>query len=317
MRRLEVIKSFFLALISTVLLFLSGVAIPLVGILLIPLVPQPPLALGLKWGKGHGLGLVLLVILLLLVLGGRELALGYALLGLMVVLLLFTFGRGWSIDSVVVSAATGMLVASFSVLLYFFGSLSLLQQILRGVLRENLEISLKVYEKIGFSAESLEVLRARAPQIIEMSLRILPSLAFVGFVAVILINLFFLYRRFPDHHSFLVSTGDVKEWKSPEPLIWCFILAGFSLFLPGLEMIKTLTLNFFLVIAVFYFFQGLAIVAYYFHHKNVPYFLRSLAYLVIVFEQVFTIFVVGLGLFDLWGDFRRLKKSDLNPSQVS
>lgn len=317
MHWLEVSKSFFLALISTVVLFLSGVAIPLVGILLIPLVPQPALAFSLKWGKSHGLSLLLLVIVLLFSLGGRELALGYALLGLMVALLLFSFGRGWSIESVVVSAAAGMLVASFSVLLFFFGSVSLMQQALRAVLRDNLEISLKVYEKIGFSGESLEVLREQAPQIIEMSLRILPSLAFVGFVAVILINLFFLYRRFPDHHSFLASTGDIREWKSPEPLIWCFILAGFSLFLPGLEMLKALALNLFLVIAVFYFFQGLAIVAYYFHHKNVPYFLRSLAYLVIVFEQVFTLFVVGLGLFDLWGDFRRLNKKNLNPSQVS
>ena len=82
-------------------------------------------------------------------------------------------------------------------------------------------------------------------------------------------------------------------------------------------MIKAMALNLFLVIAVFYFFQGLAIVAYFFHHKNVPYFLRSLAYLLIVFEQVFTLLVVGLGLFDLWGDFRRLKKQDLNPGQVS
>jgi hypothetical protein len=27
--------------------------------------------------------------------------------------------------------------------------------------------------------------------------------------------------------------------------------------------------------------------------------------------------VVGLGLFDLWGDFRRLRKNNLHPSQVS
>ncbi len=317
MRRLEVIKSFFLVLVSTVLLFISGVAIPLVGVLLIPLVPQPALAFGLKWGKGNGMVLLCLTASLLFFLGGKELALGYSFLALMAILLFFSFGRGWSIESVVVGTATGMLAAAFAMLLYFFGSLSLLQQVVRVALRENLEISLKVYEKIGFSGEGLEVLRERAPQIIEMMLRIMPALAFVGFVAVILVNLFFLYRRFSHHHSLFASTGDVREWKSPEPLIWCFILSGFSLFLPEWEGIKTLALNLFLVIAVFYFLQGLAIVAYYFHHKHVPYFLRSLAYALIVFEQFFTLFVVGLGLFDLWGDFRRLKKKDLNPSQVS
>ncbi len=316
MRRMAFVKSFFLAAISTIVLFLSGVAIPMVGVLMIPLVPQPALAFGLKWGKGHAVALVLLVSFLLLSFGGKEIALGYSLLALMVFLLLFSFGRGWSIEAVVVGTAGGMLAAALAVLGYFFGSLSLMRAALRAALRENLEISLKVYEKVGFSGESLDLLRERAPQIIDVVLRIMPALAFLCFVTVILINLFFLYRRFPGHQTSFVSTGDVREWKSPEPLVWCFIVAGFSLFLPVGGGLKALALNAFLGIAVFYFLQGLAIVAYYFHHKHVPYFLRSLAYILIVFEQLFTLFVVGLGLFDLWGDFRRLKKKNLNPSQV-
>lgn len=317
MRRLEITKSFFFALASTMLLFISGVAIPVVGVLLIPLVPQPALAFGLKWGKGNGTALLLLSVLVLFFLGDKELAAGYSFLALMTVLLFFSFGRGWSIESFVAGTAAGMLAAAFAVLMYFFGSLSMLQQLLRTVLRENLEVSLKVYEKVGFSGEGLDVLKERAPQIIEVMLRMMPALVFVGFVGVILINLFFLYRRFPAYRSLLISTGDVREWKSPEWLVWCLILSGFCLFLPGWETVKASASNLFLVMAVFYFLQGLAIVAYYFHHKNVPYFLRSLAYALIVFEQFFTLFVVGLGLFDLWGDFRRLKKKDLSPGQIS
>ena len=37
-------------------------------------------------------------------------------------------------------------------------------------------------------------------------------------------------------------------------------------------------------------------------------FFRVLGYLLIVFEQILTVLVIGLGLFDLWGDFRRLKR---------
>jgi len=317
MGRREIIKSFLPALFFTMVLFLSGVAIPLVGFLLIPLVPQPALALGLKQGKGYGVALLLIVTLVLFFVSGKELALGFSLLALLAVLLTLSFGRGWSIESVVVGTAAGMLAAAFGFLWYFFGSLSALQLVLRAALRENLEISLKVYEQVGFSGEGLEALRERAPQIIDMVLQMMPALAFAGFVAAILINLFFLYRRFPDHSSFFAASGDIREWKAPEPLIWGFILSGFSLFFPAGEVVKALALNVFLVTAVFYFLQGLAIVAYYFHRKNIPYFLRSLAYVLIVFEQLFTLFVVGLGLFDLWGDFRRLNKKDLNPSQVS
>jgi hypothetical protein len=49
----------------------------------------------------------------------------------------------------------------------------------------------------------------------------------------------------------------------------------------------------------------------------VPRFLRCATYILIIFQQIFTLLVAALGLFDLWGDFRRLKKKDLNPSQAS
>lgn len=290
---------------------------PLVGLLLLPLVPQPALTFGLKYGRAGSVWLVLLATIILFLLGGQELALAYSLLALMTTLLLFSFGKGWRIESVVVGTAGGMLAVVSAVLLSLFGSLAHLRQVIGGVLQENLEASLRAYEKVGFSGESLQILRERVPQMIEITVQILPALAFATLISVILINLFLLYRRFPDHRSLFVSDGDLREWKTPEPLIWGFILLGFSLFLPGWDMLRTLALNLFLVTAFFYFFQGMAIIAYYFHHKNIPLFLRGLAYVLIAFEQIFTIFVVGLGLFDLWGDFRRLNKKDLNPDSVS
>jgi uncharacterized protein YybS (DUF2232 family) len=89
------------------------------------------------------------------------------------------------------------------------------------------------------------------------------------------------------------------------------------MFLPGFVLLKAFAANFLLVIAVCYFFQGLAIVAYFFNKNSVPRFVRGIVYIFIVFQQIFTLLVVGLGLFDLWADFRRLKKQNLNPSQAS
>ncbi|MFQ5539797.1 MAG: DUF2232 domain-containing protein [Candidatus Binatia bacterium] len=311
----EISKSFILALISTMLLFLSGMAIPLVGILLIPLVPQPPLAFGVKHGNRAVLWLLLLACALLFLLAGKEMALGYLFFALMVVLLLHSFGRGWSIEAVVVAPATGILVTSFMILLFLFGSLSRLRERATHALGENLENSLMIYEKAGFSTETIELARERSSQIIEIIIQIMPALAFIGFVTIILINLVFISYRFPEQRSFFFSLSDFREWRSPEPLIWCFILSGFSLFLPVHWGLKTLALNILLMSALFYFFQGLAIVAYFFHHKKVPMLLRSVGYVLIALEQFVTLFVVGLGLFDLWGDFRRLNKRDLNPTQ--
>jgi uncharacterized protein YybS (DUF2232 family) len=311
-------KSFLLALASTVLLALFGAAIPVAGMLLIPLVPQPVLAFGLRHGKAKAAGLLLPATAIVTYLGGSELGIAYSILGLMVVLLFLRLGRDASVERVVASVAGGMLAALAAVLLLVFGSLSGIQNAVRAALHENLDASLDLYDTMGFSAQGVDLLRESAPQMIEMVLRILPALAFAGFAILVLINLFFLLRRFPERRSFFLGASeDLREWRAPEFLIWCFLLSGFGLFIPGSAIVKTAALNLFLVIALFYFFQGLSILSYYFHHKHVPYFFRSLAYVLIVLEQVCTLFVVALGLFDLWGDFRRLKKKGLSPGEIS
>ena len=314
---LDVVKGLALALASTVLLFLFGVAIPVAGFLLLPLVPQPLLALAVRQGRAAGLGLSVAAVALVFALGGRELGLGYAQLALTAVLFLALSGRGWPIESVVAGTAAGMIAFLAGALYLAFGSVSVAHEAMRMTLRDNLNNALELYEKIGLSSQGVELLRERAPAIVDTVLRVMPALTFGAIVALVLINLFFLLRRFSERRSDWTATGDLREWRSPELLVWCFIGAGFGLFLPGWAPVKVLALNLFLIAAVFYFFQGLSIIAYYFNRKHVPFFLRSLAYVLIVFEQVFTLLVVGLGLFDLWGDFRGLKKKDLTPSQAA
>ncbi len=309
----QVAKNFLLALASTVLLALVAALVPLGGMLLIPLVPQPALAFGLRYGPVRATALLALATALVAYLGGPELAAGYALLALMAALLLFSFGRGWPIERVVAGATAGMLGALAAGLSLFYGPVSAVRDGLAALLTANMDASLDLYGKFGLSPESLDLLRERAPDIVDTVLTVLPALAFAAFAVVVLINLFFLLRRFPERRAYFAAPADLKEWRSPEFLVWCLILSGFALFLPDAAAARTPALNIFLMIVVFYFFQGLSIIAYYFHHKHVPHFFRSLIYVAIVFEQICTVFVVALGLFDMWGDFRRLKKKDLSP----
>jgi len=175
MNRIEIPIRFIVAAAATFFLFLSGLAIPLAGILMIPLVPQPSLAFGVKYGKGPAFAILFTVSLLLFLFGGREVTVGFLFLALMVVLLFYFFGRGWSIDGVVVGTATGLFVALSTLLLAIFGSLSQLREVTGNALRENLDISLKLYEKAGFSPETIELARERSPQIIDLVLQIMPA----------------------------------------------------------------------------------------------------------------------------------------------
>ena len=317
MQRLEVIGRFFLAFASSVLLLLSGVVLPPVGIILLPLVPQPVLSLGFRYGRWRALAGTIGLAFLVFIFAGEELAFMYGLLALMTVLLLALVGRLRSIEFLVTAIAAAIFAVSGGLLFSYYGSWNAVGESFRANLLQHLTAAARLYEKMGFPQESLDMLQRRTPEIVEMLLHLLPGLVFVSIGLIVLANVLLLCRRFPDKRAQWISVANLREWHGPEPMVWGLIVCGFVLFIPGLEGLRIFGANMLVVIGAFYFAQGLSIIAYFFHKNNVPRFLRAVTYVLIAFEQIFTLLVVGLGLFDLWGDFRRLKKNNLNPSQAS
>jgi uncharacterized protein YybS (DUF2232 family) len=256
-------------------------------------------------------------LVLLLAVAGKELALIYGILAFMTVLLFGLLGRLRSIELLVSGIAGTIFILTCGVLFYFYGSWSALVQDLHRSLDENLLAALRVHAKMGFPQDSLDLLKERIPQVVQTTLQFLPGLLFVGLALTVLVNIVFLCRRFPARRAQWLCAENFREWKAPEPLVWGLIACGFVIFIPGLQFLRIFAFNILLVIGAAYFIQGLAVIAYFFHKNNVPRFLRGVTYVLIAFEQIFTLLVVGLGLFDLWGDFRRLGKNNLNPSQAS
>ena len=210
-----------------------------------------------------------------------------------------------------------MLSVAAGIAYYFFGSWAAMFQDLRAGMTQQIESAARMQEKMGLPAESISLLKDQAPQIVEMMLRLLPSLLLLSFAFIVLINILYIGRRFPERRSQWFALENLREWKAPEPLVWGLIFCGFALFVPIFPLVGAVALNLLLVIGACYFAQGLAVIAFFFNKNNVPRFLRGLTYVLIVFQQIFTLLVVGLGLFDLWGDFRRLGKDKLNPSQAA
>jgi uncharacterized protein YybS (DUF2232 family) len=317
MQRLEVISKFLLALTSSLFLFMSGLALPPLGMILFPFVIQPVLMFGLKYGVSGGLSVLALAVVLLALLALEELALIYGIFAVMGGLLLAALGRIRVIEYLVAGVAAASSLAAAGLMFYFYGSWSEMLRDLREVLTQQFAAAARMQEKMGLPQGGLEKLPEQMPQMIGLILDLLPALLFLSFAFIALLNVLYLGRRFPDERSRWFTLPSLREWKGPEPLVWGLIGSGFALFVPHLGWFWTVALNLLLVISAFYFAQGLAVIAFFFHKNNVPRFLRGLTYVLIVFQQIFTLLVVGLGLFDLWGDFRRLRKNDLTPSQAA
>lgn len=96
-------------------------------------------------------------------------------------------------------------------------------------------------------------------------------------------------------------------WAAPEPLVWVLILAGAVMWASD-GLLFWVGVNVAVVLGVVYFFQGMAVMAYWLEKKNAPKLLRYGLYLLIAVEAFLAVGVALAGLFDLWFNFRRLGK---------
>ncbi|OGW16486.1 MAG: hypothetical protein A3K09_04720 [Nitrospinae bacterium RIFCSPLOWO2_12_FULL_47_7] len=100
--------------------------------------------------------------------------------------------------------------------------------------------------------------------------------------------------------------GKFSIWVLPDQVIWLFIYSAVSFYLP-LGDFKAFGLNLFVVTMAVYFLQGLAIVIHVLESKAVPGFLWIIVLFLVVTQPLLMGIVAGIGLLDLWADFRKLK----------
>ena len=62
-----------------------------------------------------------------------------------------------------------------------------------------------------------------------------------------------------------------------------------------------------IVLMTVYFFQGIAIVSFFFEKKQLPVALRFILYSLIAIQQLLLLVVIGCGFFDMWLNFRKLE----------
>jgi uncharacterized protein YybS (DUF2232 family) len=72
--------------------------------------------------------------------------------------------------------------------------------------------------------------------------------------------------------------------------------------------IGTFALNLLVILLPVYFLQGLAVIDCFFRRKAFSPVFRVIGYLLVTLVNPLPIVVTGVGVFDLWADFRKPKK---------
>lgn len=181
----------------------------------------------------------------------------------------------------------------------------LVQQFVERAIEQNINF----YAQLPIGKEDIDLMKNSKPMLVNVFTGIFPVLAIVGSIIIVWINVLTGRNSLRKAAIVLPQLDGLSRWKTPEFVIWIFIITG-GLFLFANEEIRFFSLNIFILTCFFYLLQGLAIISFLFQNKNVPVFFRYLFYFLIAAQQFLVIPIAIAGLLDIWVDFRRFFQKD-------
>ena len=295
----------------TSLIFAVSILIPVVGFFCSLFIPFPTLYYRIKLGRATSVviplvGFIIMVVVMssfsIDVIFLAELLLIGFILGELLALRI-------PVDKTMLYACSVVLISGIvSLLVYSLASGKDLISMLSQYVAQNIELSLLLYQSLGMSEENLRLIQDSLDKIQYILVSIIPGLTIASTLLVIWFNILLskvvLKGRFPFHPDY----EKLNQWQAPDYLVWALIGCGLLMLLPT-STTRMVGLNVLLILMTIYFFQGMAIVSFYFEKKQIPRLFRILLYTLIALQQLALIAVIGIGLFDMWINFRKLEKT--------
>jgi uncharacterized protein YybS (DUF2232 family) len=280
---------------------------PFVGLF----IPLPILFYRFKLGRSLGLLILTAVTLIVASVVGWNSIGSVAFLfelGLVGLILPELFEMNLSVEKTV-GLAAGAVLTTGALMLSLYSLLSTTSpwDVVSDYLGESVKLALAMYGEMDSSAERIGILARSLEEIQYAMLRVVPAVVVATILFVVWSNLLLARFVLRSKQLFCPDFGRLNLWKAPEPLIWVAIVSG-GLLLFGHPGIKMLGINGLIVIMMIYFFQGIGIVSFYFEKKQFPKVLRAVLYGLIAMQQLLLLVVIAVGFFDMWIDFRRIRK---------
>jgi uncharacterized protein YybS (DUF2232 family) len=179
------------------------------------------------------------------------------------------------------------------------------------LISQGMDETLKQYQAdTKIPSESLYLLTQTFAQIKERLLQLMPAI-----LTCIALSTVWLAMVL-GNKLLLKNTGqspwpEYQYWQLPETLVWSVIAAAVMALLP-LPMARTIGFNLLLIVGMIYCFQGFSIVLFFLDKWKAPLFVRSLLYVILIFQSLGTLILSMIGLADVWFDLRHTGSRDLD-----
>ncbi len=311
-------KEIFFAVTLTTLICALSLSIPVLGFFFFLILPLPAIYYRIRLGKKPAAIVMLISFMLLMAIAGTLTADIFFLSGMLI--LGFFMGefieRNLTVEKTIGYACGIVLIAgTFGLILYGNISNLGLSEVISNYIGKNLNLTLMLYKQMEVPEENIRLLSNAMDQIHYVLVRIIPSLLASGLLFAAWLNILLTritFKRialkemaFKSQKTTYAALGPLNIWKAPDSLVWGVIGFSLMLLIPNTFM-KMLGINGMILFVVIYFFQGMAIISFYFDKKKIPVVLRALLYGIIFIQQILVFAIAGLGFFDVWLNFRKL-----------
>lgn len=295
-----------IAIIAGTLLFVS--LVPFFGSMLLLVSPLPVVYYWTILERSQGGAIVLaalfLVSLVELLGQGTNLTVLFMIV-LSGILIAEVLKKGLSLTPSVLVASLALLVSGAGFLSFSAAKVGVSAwQMVEGYVAALIQENIRIYSQLNIAEDQLLLIRENAEQITAFFTGIFPAIAFTGAIMTVCLNMIAVRGLLRRAGSPLADFGDLTLWKAPEKLVWVLI-AGGGMLLATEASLTIVGMNLLILCSLLYLFQGMAIVVFFFRRKGVPPFFRWLIYGMIFIQQYMLVFIIALGLFDLWVDFRK------------
>lgn len=287
------------------LLFSASLAVPVIGFVSAFLAPVPLGLARIKGGSAIAGFSALLVTLLLAVLFSPPIGAWYAvqcgLIGLLVPELAL---KGFSPSRTIIwTTAAGVTLTALITAAYVISNGIHLQLFIQKEITDSINQATRLYEQYaGLPAQDLEILKQGMQSVGQIMSRTYPALTTINLGLVTAVTLL-LFMRIATRLAVAVNGSPFKEFRTPEPLVWLLIVAGFTMLAPS-ALLTTPALNILSVLGVLYFMQGLAVLLTLCERSSFASTLKVLLGIILLTQPYLVVVVTVLGIFDYWGDFR-------------
>ncbi len=297
------------------ILSLSSIYLPLVGVFLSFLSPLPILILTIRQGLKISISSAIIGAVLVSIFStffqGIFVLFQYGILG---IILGYTIAKGYDIYRIfLIGVGTSLLAKAIIIILSMWITDVNPLALNISYMEKSLESSFRMYSKLGIPEENIENIQKSFKDALKFIKIALPSIFILASIFDVFLNYSIAYVVLKRLRYDIPKLPKFRELRGNLSFVIGF-LSGLilSVFFGHVPVLFRIGANLQLFFTIVFFILGLSLVSYILHKIKVPGYGRILIYILLIFQPIFSQFILWIGLLDVFFDFRTMIENKFN-----